>query len=315
MEESKEKSSETRAIELRRTPTPEMLISDAIKKNASVDTIERLMVIRTQIKEEVAKEAYCQALADFQADCPIISKEKAVHDKEEKGGKLRYRFAPLDAIIKQVGTHLLAHGLSYTFKSKQSVTEYTAVCISQHLLGHSEVTEFTVPIAGEYMTAPQKVGSARTFANRYAFCNAFGILTGDEDNDAQSANGQDINIDKQIKNHVQPVKSVEYVKMENQILEDVDADIFTDKIEMDGEPYDLDKVALKLKDDLSNNYYKDGLSKVYDMIARMTLIAQERDAVNVDLINEDALSDEEIKERNLFNGTVDNVKKEGNLSE
>ncbi len=127
-------------------------------------------------------------------------------------------------------------------------------------------------------------------------------------------NGKDINIDKQVKNHVQGEKSVAYIKMENQILEDIDADIFTGKIEMDGEPYDLDKVALQLKNDLSNNVYKDGLSKVYDMIARMSLIAQEKNKVQV-VEGGTVLSDEEVKEKNLFDGIVDNVKKEGNLSE
>ena len=37
------------------------------------------------------------------------------------------------------------------------------------------------------MSAQQKVGAALTFAKRYAFCNAFGIMTGDEDNDANQA--------------------------------------------------------------------------------------------------------------------------------
>jgi hypothetical protein len=36
------------------------------------------------------------------------------------------------------------------------------------------------------------VGSARTFAMRYAFCNAFGILTGDEDTDARKVENGDI---------------------------------------------------------------------------------------------------------------------------
>ncbi len=318
MEKSKEIVKQNKGpVVISYTSDVEGLIARAIDKNTPVETMEKLLAMRRELKEEQAKEAFFLALAQFQAECPIISKEKKVHDKEEKGGKLRYSFAPLDAIIKQAGPHLQNNGLSYTFKSKQTDMEYTAICISQHSLGHSESTEFTVPIdAKAYMNAPQKVGSARSFANRYAFCNAFGILTGDEDNDAQSYdNGKDIDIDKQVKNHVQSGKSTEYIKMENQILEDIDADIFTGKIEMDGEPYDLDKVALKLKDDLSNNVYKDGLSKVYDMIARMSLIAQERDAVNVELIDEETLSDEDVKEKNLFDGIEDNVKKEGNLSE
>ena len=38
--------------------------------------------------------------------------------------------------------------------------------------------------AGAYMNEAQKAASALTFAKRYSFCNAFGILTGDEDDDS-----------------------------------------------------------------------------------------------------------------------------------
>jgi hypothetical protein len=37
------------------------------------------------------------------------------------------------------------------------------------------------------MNEPQRFASALTFAKRYAFCNAFGILTGDEDDNAEKA--------------------------------------------------------------------------------------------------------------------------------
>jgi len=61
----------------------------------------------------------------------------------------------------------------------------TAVCKITHNLGHSEESAFRIPIDTEgYMSAPQKYASALTFAKRYAFCNALGILTGEDDFDA-----------------------------------------------------------------------------------------------------------------------------------
>jgi len=46
----------------------------------------------------------------------------------------------------------------------------------------------TVPImASDYMTAPQSVASAQTFSKRQAFCNLWGIVATDTDDDAQSA--------------------------------------------------------------------------------------------------------------------------------
>jgi hypothetical protein len=44
----------------------------------------------------------------------------------------------------------------------------------------------TVPFGNktDIMSQSQVAAAATTFAKRYAFCNAFGILTGDEDTDA-----------------------------------------------------------------------------------------------------------------------------------
>jgi hypothetical protein len=55
------------------------------------------------------------------------------------------------------------------------------------MAGHSESSDVEVPLGTktEIVSASQVVASALTFAKRYAF-NAFGILTGDEDNDSQS---------------------------------------------------------------------------------------------------------------------------------
>ena len=41
-----------------------------------------------------------------------------------------------------------------------------------------------------FMNSQQQYGSASTFSKRYAFCNAFGILTGDEDNDTRDISSE-----------------------------------------------------------------------------------------------------------------------------
>jgi hypothetical protein len=59
-------------------------------------------------------------------------------------------------------------------------------CRVVHKLGHEEVSEMEVPLGAKtaIMSQSQQVAAASTFAKRYAFLNAFGIMTGDEDNDA-----------------------------------------------------------------------------------------------------------------------------------
>jgi len=158
------------------------LIAQAIDKGVTVETMEKLLAMRRELAAEWARQRYFESLAEFQAECPIIVKAKSVKGKD---GKERYRFAPMDVIDKATRAPRKKHGFSHIITTAQTETSLTATCTVHHVAGHSESTSLTVPIDNEaYMSAPQKVGSARTYAMRYAFCDAYGILTGDEDNDA-----------------------------------------------------------------------------------------------------------------------------------
>jgi ERF superfamily len=165
---------------------PEALIAKGIEHGISVEGLERLLAMRERLKAEQARSAYIGALAQFQASCPVIGKQSIVLDK---AGKERYRYASLDSIVKQVGPLLRASDLTYRIDTRieeGQATGLIAICIITHRDGHSESSEFRVPIDRDsYMSDPQKFGAASTFAKRYAFCNALGILTGDLDTDAR----------------------------------------------------------------------------------------------------------------------------------
>ena len=163
----------------------EGLIAKGIEHGISVEGLERLLAMRERLKAEQARSAYVHAVARFQGACPIIAKGAVVQDK---AGKERYRYASLEAIVKQVGPLLQASALTYRIDTRIEEgqgTALVAICIITHCDGHSESSEFRVPIDRDsFMSEPQKFGAASTFAKRYAFCNALGILTGDADTDA-----------------------------------------------------------------------------------------------------------------------------------
>lgn len=161
----------------------EALISQAIDKGVDVGTMERLLAMRRELKAEAAKEAFDMAMAKFQAECPTIVKTKEVRGKN---GLVAYRYAPIESIVSQVKVPLQTNGFSY--KTEQELKE-TGVKITVrviHSAGHSEETSMEVPFGSQtqIMSQSQVAAAASTFAKRYAFCNAFGILTGDEDTDA-----------------------------------------------------------------------------------------------------------------------------------
>jgi cytochrome c553 len=165
----------------------ESLISKAIDKNIPVDVMERLLVIRRELKAEWAKEQYDKAMSEFQAECPIIKKTKGVRTDE---GKVAYKYAPLEAIVDQVKILLSKHGFSYGVNQPESKQQgYIKVAFTvKHKSGHSEVSSVELPLGNKtkIMSQTQVEAAALTFAKRYAFCNAFGILTGDEDNEVNS---------------------------------------------------------------------------------------------------------------------------------
>lgn len=168
------------------SPSVEGMITLAIEKGATVETLERLMAIRREVRAEQAKAEFDRALAAFQGECPTIQKTAKVMNKD--GKTVRYQYAPLDAIIHQVKGLLQKHGFSYSVDAKAELKQVTAVCKLSHLSGHSETGEFAVPIDSDaYMNPAQRVASALTFAKRYAFCNKCGIMTGDLDDDSEGS--------------------------------------------------------------------------------------------------------------------------------
>ncbi len=164
----------------------ETLLAQAIEKKLPVETIERFLVMRRELKAEWAKEQFDAAMSKLQGELPIISKDKKVDFTSKRTNtRTTYAYAPIDSIIRQTRDVIARNGFSYTVTTEQSADEMTAICTVKHEAGHSEQTTFRVPLDKDaYMTGPQKVGAAMTFSKRYAFCNAFGIITGDEDNDA-----------------------------------------------------------------------------------------------------------------------------------
>lgn len=150
----------------------------AMMPNFNVDAMERLnaMMIAQQARD--AKREFDQAMAAFQSECPVIVKRKS-------GAKAAYRYAPLDHIVPLVKELISKHGFSFSITSVVTGKMVKSICTVKHNAGHSEKLEAEVPIDEQntLQTAPQKYGGAMTYSKRYAFCNAFGILTSDEDTD------------------------------------------------------------------------------------------------------------------------------------
>jgi len=115
-----------------------------------------------------------EALAAFQAELPQV-------DLDSTNPHFKSKFASLANITKKVLPELSKHGFSY---SVGSFVDNGLLVVDAHLLHESgESRSFQFPITE---TQPQKIGSAITYAKRYAIQALTGVVA-DEDDDGNAA--------------------------------------------------------------------------------------------------------------------------------
>jgi len=167
--------------------TPLQLIASAVENpDFDIEKLEKLMQLQTRWEEKEAKRAYAKAMVGFQGSCPPIPKSKSF------GGSRKITYASLEGVMTVVQPHLLRAGLSISFNTKLAKMEGSApgyikvLCKVEHELGHSETSKLIVPVDSQ-MSAndSQKMGSANSYAKRYALSNALNLVYIDEDDDAQ----------------------------------------------------------------------------------------------------------------------------------
>lgn len=167
------------------TRDPESILRFALEKGATVDVIERLMLVRDKLNAEQSKAAFDMAMKAFQDECPVIYKGKPVLDENKH--KL-FDYAPLEDVISVARPFLSKQGFSWQFGEEDSKDgTFRAVCIAKHIGGHQEKATATLgKVKGNRITDAAKVDAATmTMAQRRAFCAVFGIVVAGQDMDSR----------------------------------------------------------------------------------------------------------------------------------
>lgn len=178
------------------------LIEVAIQNKLDPDALEKLVALQERAMAREAKAAFDQAKREFQAECPVIGKNRGV-DGGERGPK--YRFADLEKITTTIRPLLERFGFSYDFTQKYDKEIIEVTCHLHHAGGHTQATPFSAPWATNAgMSAAQKSASATTFCQRYALRMALGLPVG-EDDDARQPPAEHDNPDRdETKPNVKP---------------------------------------------------------------------------------------------------------------
>ncbi len=158
------------------------LIREAMASKADPAYLRELLAVRRDWEADEARKAYNRAVSDFQRQCPIIAKADVSYTAA---------YARLDRIWRTIRPLLTGLGLSVTW----SVCEMKeGMCRVEgrlaHRDGHGEKLVMDMPLPDliknkdgkPVQNFAQQMGSASTYAKRYAMCAALGIVTGDDDN-------------------------------------------------------------------------------------------------------------------------------------
>ena len=159
------------------------LLAQAVQNNVNVEILERLLVIRRELRAEAAKEAFDDAMRAFQGECQPIIKHRAV---PTNSGATAYKYAPFEELDTQTKDLRAKHGFSFSIETETLEKRVRATCIVRHIGGHEYIPKpYEVPlsIGTAVMSNTQIVAAALSFATRYAFKNAFGLTVVGEDNE------------------------------------------------------------------------------------------------------------------------------------
>jgi hypothetical protein len=135
-------------------------------------------------------DSLAAALAAFQAELPPVEKTAEAVIPTSGGGAYGYKYADLAAITAVVLPLLGKHGLSFTSKPTLGPNGFVLAYSLKHASGIGQL-DGEWPLPDPTRTKPQTVGSAITYARRYALCAATGVAPGGEDDDAAAAQADD----------------------------------------------------------------------------------------------------------------------------
>lgn len=171
----------TTALATRQAESPMALIRLAVEANADPERLGKLMDLQERFERNEASKAFAVALAQFQAECPVIRKRR----EAAFNGQHIYNFASLDDILQEIQPLLTAHGLAINFSAGMTDAGFLKAECRVRCGLHVEATEIVLPVPAEMrVNATQKMGAALSYAKRYALCAALNLIVADEDNDA-----------------------------------------------------------------------------------------------------------------------------------
>lgn len=127
--------------------------------------------------------ALATALVNAQSQFGSVIKGESATIQKKNGGSFSYQYADLNAVIEATRPHLVANGIAVMQFPSTVPGAVIMTTLLTHTSGEFISEELTMPAV---MDTPQSVGSAITYARRYAMMAALGLAAADDDGAAAS---------------------------------------------------------------------------------------------------------------------------------
>lgn len=216
---------DTDIMPARQPMTPIDMLSLAVERGASLETLEKLMGLRERYEAGQARKAFDEAVAEAKSEIPVIGKNREGHNNK--------RYADFAAIAREIDPIITRHGLSYRFRTTQT-DKINVTCVLSHKAGHSEETTLSGPAdTSGSKNAIQSIGSTLTYLQRYTLVQALGLAVSDDDDGRAGGSGEAISEDQlmELRDLIEAAEANEaglktYFKLSH--LADMRADKFND---------------------------------------------------------------------------------------
>lgn len=177
--------------------------------------------------EQTQYAKFNEAMANFQKEYESPKKDKKVDFVTKKGQHIKYDYADLEslqsAIRETAGKHGLSWNTDFDVEAVKVVNygkEVPALFITPKIvISHSSGVEKIFNGVPLYATTldPQSIGSIKTYAERYALSSAFGIASGEDDE--QALQGQENNQNNNQYENREPTQAELDAELESTIKE------------------------------------------------------------------------------------------------
>lgn len=178
-------------LEVKKDTSIQSAILEIVKRDdINPDRLEKFLGLQIRMEERQAKVSYNNAMAAFQAECPIIKKTSKVDFKSSSGKQTKYNYSALDEIVHETKAPMTKHGFSYSFDVQTVNDTRSKIFLTiAHRDGHEKVFEYEFNSLHDdtRMNSNQRQKSAITYAKRAILENGFGVVTAEEDDDARRA--------------------------------------------------------------------------------------------------------------------------------